>query len=200
MSAVTIIPGCEPMSHAGTREAGVLVLHGFTGNPSSMRIQANAFAELGYHVELPRLPGHGTSVDDMLATDWADWAGEVEAAHQRLAARTEQDRGHGAQHGWVALTLWTGLQHGDVAGLVLVNPATKAQPDDVVAMLQEMVDGGNTVMPGIGSDIADPERRRDRLRGHPARRAALAAKRRPRSDGRALRRTQDAGAALHVAQ
>ena len=44
-----------------------------------------------------------------------------------------------------------------VAGLVLVNPATKAQPDDVVAMLQEMVDDGNTVMPGIGSDIADPD-------------------------------------------
>jgi carboxylesterase len=43
-----------------------------------------------------------------------------------------------------------------VAGLILVNPATKAQPDDVVAMLQEMIDGGNTVMPGIGSDIADP--------------------------------------------
>ena len=70
MSDVTIIPGCEPMSHAGTRNAGVLVLHGFTGNPSSMRIQANAFAELGYHVELPRLPGHGTSVDDMLTTDF----------------------------------------------------------------------------------------------------------------------------------
>ncbi len=156
MSDVTIIPGCEPMSHAGTRDAGVLVLHGFTGNPSSMRIQANAFAELGYHVELPRLPGHGTSVDDMLTTDWADWTGEVEAAYQRLAARTDKIVVMGLSMGG-SLTLWTGLQHGDVAGLVLVNPATKAQPDDVVAMLQEMVDDGNTVMPGIGSDIADPD-------------------------------------------
>ncbi len=67
MSDVTIIPGCEPMSHTGTREAGVLVLHGFTGNPSSMRLQADAFVELGYHVELPRLPGHGTSRDDITA-------------------------------------------------------------------------------------------------------------------------------------
>jgi carboxylesterase len=143
------------MSHVGTRGAGVLVLHGFTGNPSSMRIQANAFAELGYHVELPRLPGHGTSVDDMLATDWSDWTGEVEAAHQRLAARTNKIVVMGLSMGG-SLSLWTGLQHGDVAGLILVNPATKAQPDDVVAMLQEMIDGGNTVMPGIGSDIADP--------------------------------------------
>ena len=143
------------MSHVGTRGAGVLVLHGFTGNPSSMRIQANTFAELGYHVELPLLPGHGTSVDDMLATGWSDWTGEVEAAYQRLAARTNKIVVMGLSMGG-SLTLWTGLQHGDVAGLILVNPATRAQPDDVVAMLQKMVDGGNTVMPGIGSDIADP--------------------------------------------
>ncbi len=156
MSDVTIVSGCEPMSHIGARDAGVLVLHGFTGNPSSMRIQANAFAELGYHVELPRLPGHGTTVDDMLTTDWADWTGEVEAAYQRLAARTDKIVVMGLSMGG-SLTLWTGLQHVDVAGLVLVNPATMSQPGDVVAMIQEMVDDGNTLMPGIGSDIADPD-------------------------------------------
>ncbi len=156
MSDVTILPGCEPMSHAGTREAGVLVLHGFTGNPSSMRRQADALAALEYHVELPRLPGHGTTVDDMLTTGWNDWTGEVEAAYQRLAARTDNIVVMGLSMGG-SLTLWTGLQHLDVAGLVLINPATMSQPDDVVAMIQEMVDEGNTVMPGIGSDIADPD-------------------------------------------
>jgi carboxylesterase len=156
MSNLTIIPGCEPMSHAGIRDAGVLVLHGFTGNPSSMRIQADAFAELGYHVELPRLPGHGTSIDDMLTTDWAHWTGEVEAAYQRLASRTAKIVVMGLSMGG-SLALWTGLQHADVAGLVLVNPATMTQPADVVAMIQEMVDDGNTVMPGIGPDIADPD-------------------------------------------
>lgn len=156
MSDVKIIPGCEPMSHTGTREAGVLVLHGFTGNPSSMRLQADALVELGYHVELPRLPGHGTSLDDMLPTRWADWTGEVEAAYQRLAARTQNIVVMGLSMGG-SLTLWTGLQHPEVAGLVLVNAASKSQPDEVVAMLQEMVEEGNTVMPGIGSDIADPD-------------------------------------------
>lgn len=156
MSDVTIIPGCEPMSHNGTRAAGVLVLHGFTGNPSSMRRQADAFAELGYHVELPRLPGHGTSIDDMLPTRWADWTGEVEAAYQRLAERTDKIVVMGLSMGG-SLTLWTGLQHPEVTGLVLVNAAAMPQPDDVVAMIQEMVDEGNTVMPGIGSDIADPD-------------------------------------------
>jgi carboxylesterase len=156
MSDVTIIPGCEPMSHTGTREAGVLVLHGFTGNPSSMRQQADAFAELGYHVELPRLPGHGTSLDDMLPTRWADWTGEVEVAYQRLAARADKIVVMGLSMGG-SLTLWTGLQHPGIAGLVLVNAAAMPQPDDVVAMLQEMVDEGNTFMPGIGSDIADSD-------------------------------------------
>ena len=33
---VDIMPGCEPLSFAGS-DRGVLVLHGFTGNPSSMR-------------------------------------------------------------------------------------------------------------------------------------------------------------------
>ncbi len=156
MSDVTIMPGCEPMSHTGTRDAGVLVLHGFTGNPSSMRRQADAFAELDYHVELPRLPGHGTTIDDMLPTRWADWTGEVEAAFQRLAARTDKIVVMGLSMGG-SLTLWTGLEHPDVAGLVLVNAASVPQPDDVVAMLQEMVDDGITLAPGIGSDIADPD-------------------------------------------
>lgn len=134
----------------------MLVLHGFTGNPSSMRLQAEAFAALDYHVELPRLPGHGTTIDDMLTTDWSDWSGEVEAAYQRLAARTDKIVVMGLSMGG-SLTLWTGLAHPEVAGLVLVNPATTTQPDDVLAMLQEMIDEGNTVMPGIGSDIADPD-------------------------------------------
>jgi carboxylesterase len=144
------------MSHDGSRDAGVLVIHGFTGNPSSMRAQAEAFADLGYHVELPRLPGHGTTIDNMLTTSWADWSGEVEAAYQRLFARTTNIVVMGLSMGG-ALTLWAGLQHPVVAGLVLVNPVAANQADDARAMIQEMVDDGLTVVPGIGSDIADPD-------------------------------------------
>jgi carboxylesterase len=55
------------------------------------------------------------------------------------------------------LTLWVGLQHPDVAGLVLVNPAAANQADDALAMIKKMVDDGMIVAPGIGSDIADPD-------------------------------------------
>ena len=58
----------------------MLVLHGFTGSPQSMRPLAEAMAKAGFTVELPLLPGHGTSLDDMVPTRWADWSGAAEAA------------------------------------------------------------------------------------------------------------------------
>ena len=88
-----VLVGAEPMSHvaADPSAAGVLTLHGFTGNPSSMRgARRGASPPPAIHVELPRLPGHGTTIDDMLTTRWADWTAEVEAAYQRLAARADR--------------------------------------------------------------------------------------------------------------
>jgi len=159
MSDVAVIPGCEPFSHVGNGSTGVLVIHGFTGNPSSMTPQAQAFAAAGHHVEQPRLPGHGTSVEDMMTTDWSDWSGEAAAAYDRLAARADEIVVIGLSMGGT-LTLWTGLERQDdpkLKALICVNAATAPQPDDVVAMVQEMIDEGNEVMPGIGSDIADPD-------------------------------------------
>mgnify|MGYP000173600420 CR=1 FL=1 len=89
MTAATI-PGAEPFSHNGTGQAGVLVLHGFTGNPGSMRALAEACASADFHVELPQLAGHGTAMEDMIPTRWADWSGDVEKAYQRLAQRASK--------------------------------------------------------------------------------------------------------------
>jgi len=56
-----------------------------------------------------------------------------------------------------SLTLWTALQRPDTVGIVCVNPATVPQPPDVLEMLGEMLEDGMSVVPGIGSDIADPD-------------------------------------------
>src|SRR5262245_5229883 len=135
-----LLPGAEAWSHEGG-PAGALCIHGFTGSPSSMRGLADAFAAAGFSVELPRLPGHGTTVEDMITTGWADWTGEVEAAYRRLAARTEAIVVVGLSMGG-SLTLWTAAQHPEVAGIVCVNPATQPQPAEVMDAVHGMLAAG----------------------------------------------------------
>jgi carboxylesterase len=113
-------------------------------------------AALGHHVEMPRLPGHGTSIEDMLDTSWADWSGEVTAAHGRLAERTDSIVVVGLSMGG-ALTLWSGFHLPAVVGLVCVNPVTVPQPQVVLDMIAEMVADGIELAPAIGGDIADPD-------------------------------------------
>lgn len=157
----SVLAGAEPWSHVAAAAAerpsrGLLALHGFTGNPSSMRGFAQAVAAAGYHVELPRLPGHGTTIEEMMTTGWADWSAEVETAYQRLAERTDRIIVSGLSMGGT-LALATARRHPEIESLVLINPATQPQPPEVLAMVEEMLADGIDVAPGIGSDIADPE-------------------------------------------
>jgi carboxylesterase len=149
-----LLPGAEPWSVEGG-SAGALCLHGFTGNPTSMRGVAEAFAAAGFAVELPRLPGHGTTVEDMKGTSWPDWTTEVEAAYQRIASRCEAVVVAGLSMGG-SLTLWTALRHPDVAGIVCINPLTQPQPREVIDAIRASLAEGVDEFPGIGSDIAEP--------------------------------------------
>lgn len=168
MSTSPVLPEAEPMSHRGTTDIGVLAIHGFTGNPSSMRGIAEAMVALGHHVEMPRLPGHGTTVEDMLTTGWDDWTGEVRAAHARLATRVDRIVVMGLSMGG-SLTLWSGLELPGIVGLVCINPATVPQADEVLQMIEEMVDDGTEIAPAIGGDIADPDVRENSYDGAPLR-------------------------------
>jgi carboxylesterase len=68
-----------------------------------------------------------------------------------------------------ALALSTGLQHQEVRGLVCVNPVTQPLAPEVHAMLEEMLATGTEVIPGIGSDIADPDAHEIAYDGTPVR-------------------------------
>lgn len=161
-----ILAGAEPWSHVGDSHHGAIVVHGFTGNPSSMRGVAQALADAGFHIEMPLLPGHGTVLDDMMPTRWADWSGEAEAAYQRLRQRATQVVVVGLSMGG-SLTLRLGADHPEVAGLVCINPVTQPQAPEIIEMLRGMVDGGTAVLPGIGSDIADPAAKETAYEGTP---------------------------------
>jgi carboxylesterase len=151
-----VLPGAEPLSAPGG-PVGVLVLHGFTGSPQSMRGLAEAFAAAGFTVEMPLLPGHGTSLDDMLPTRWADWSGAADAAYVELSGRCEQVVVAGLSMGG-SLTLWLAVEHPDVAGIVLVNPACPppGTTDETLAGLDALIEADLELVDAIGNDIAEP--------------------------------------------
>src|SRR6478736_8037433 len=118
---VAILPGAEPFSHDGS-DVGVLLVHGFTSTPQSLRPWAEHLAEAGFSVRLPRLPGHGTTWQEMNRTQWADWQAETERAFGELVDRCDRFFVAGLSMGG-ALAVRIAERHAaNVAGLVLVNP------------------------------------------------------------------------------
>jgi carboxylesterase len=135
---------------------GALVLHGFIGSPQSVRGLAEAFARAGFGVALPRLPGHGTSLEDMATTTWSDWSGAAEQAYRTLAERSDRVVVAGLSMGG-ALSLWLAARHPSIAGLVLVNPLVDASSLSAARQAAtEALTAGEAFLPGIGNDVAKP--------------------------------------------
>src|SRR5216117_3223058 len=118
MSESPFIAGAEPYAAAGGPN-GVLVVHGFTGNCQSMRPLAQAFAAAGFTVELPLLPGHGTTVEDMLETRWEDWSSAAETAYNQLASRCRKVVVAGLSMGGT-ITTWLAARHPEIPGIVCI--------------------------------------------------------------------------------
>jgi carboxylesterase len=114
--------GTEPMHHDGS-DTGVLVCHGFTGSPQSVRPWAEDLAKRGLTVSLPLLPGHGTRWEDLAVTGWQDWYATVERELGLLQERCTRVFVCGLSMGG-SLALRLAARHGDaVSGVVAVNPA-----------------------------------------------------------------------------
>ena len=145
-----VMPGAEPFFHSGGSTA-VLLCHGFTGNPSSMRPWADHLAAAGLTVSLPRLPGHGTTWQEMARTRWQDWYAEVDRAYEELRGPAGEIFVMGLSMG-AALALRLAELRGDgIAGLVLVNPSVAA--DTKLIMLAPVLKFVVPSLKGIGSDI-----------------------------------------------
>ncbi|MCQ9134804.1 alpha/beta hydrolase [Streptomyces hilarionis] len=119
-----VLPGAEPYRHEGG-EVAVLLCHGFTGSPQSLRPWARYLAGQGLTVSLPLLPGHGTRWEDMAPTGWQDWYAEVDRELRALRRRCARVFVAGLSMGG-ALALRLAARHGEgVDGVVVVNPANK---------------------------------------------------------------------------
>lgn len=129
----------EPFYAAGRPDVagrciGVLLSHGFTGSPASMKPWGHYLAEQGYAVSVPRLPGHGTSWQEMNRTGYADWYAEVEREFETLKARSDLIFVGGLSMGG-GLALGLAANHPqDVAGVMLVNAAVSSQNKQLLAV------------------------------------------------------------------
>jgi carboxylesterase len=151
---MTVLAGAEPFSHTGSTEVGILLCHGFTGTPASMRPWAEHLAEAGFTVRCPLLPGHGTTWQEMNRTEWPDWYGHVRAELEALLETCETVFVAGLSMGG-ALALRLAQEFGDrIAGIVLVNPSVMTLRWD--AKLLPLLSKVLASAAAVGNDIAKP--------------------------------------------
>jgi len=104
----------------GGRDAGVLLVHGFTASPWELRWVANRLNLAGFTTLGIRLPGHGTNLEDLARARLEDWQLEVDRGLTSLAAECARVYGVGVSTG--AMLLLPEAAAGRLAGLVLVSP------------------------------------------------------------------------------
>ncbi|GAB2570081.1 alpha/beta hydrolase [Microlunatus antarcticus] len=153
--AAEVDPRAAPYAGGPADGPPVLVVHGFSGSPRSMRPWAEDLAAHGFRVDLPRLPGHGTSWRELNVTGWPDWYAAAERALLRLADATGRRVGIGGLSMGGALALRLAQRHPDlVHGLVLVNPVVNiVDPRLKVLRLIRLV---TPSLGGIAGDVAKP--------------------------------------------
>lgn len=147
-----LMEDAEPFFSDGG-DVGVLVSHGFSGSPRSVKPWGRYLAEAGYTVSVPRLPGHGTSWQEMNKTRWRDWYGEIQREYRRLSDKCSTVFVMGLSMGG-SLALRLAEDQPDVAGLAIVNPAVHSERPDrfLLPYIRHVV----PAFPGITNDINKP--------------------------------------------
>ncbi len=110
-----------PFLLGGERGQGaVLLVHGFTGSPWEMKPLGAYLAGRGFLVYGLRLPGHGTSPEDLAGKRMEDWLDEVTQGLRKLAACGHPVSAVGQSTG--ALLLLRAALEEPLNGLVLLSP------------------------------------------------------------------------------
>ena len=146
--------------------SAALVLHGFTGTPTTVLPVAEALAGAGHTVSAPLLPGHGTRVEDMVPTRYAHWQAAAEAAYLDLAARSSSVAIVGLSMG-ATLACGLAVRHPEVAGIVCINPLVRPVEPELIELIDLMLAAGETVSEGAAADLADPEAHEVAYHGSP---------------------------------
>jgi carboxylesterase len=151
--AASVHPDARPYE-GGSGPIGVLLCHGFCGSPKSMIGWARHLEAAGFHVLLPRLPGHGTTWRELNQTSWMDWYSCVDDAFAELQSQSDQVFLAGLSMG-AALALRLAAHHGPlVSGLTLVNPVINITDPRIRAL--PILRLALPSLGGIVNDIAKP--------------------------------------------
>jgi carboxylesterase len=136
-------------------EATMLLCHGFTGDPSSMRPWGEYLRDAGFNVVCRLLPGHARPWRELAKTRWPQWYAAVEEGlDEAIGFGRPVFAGGLSMGGTLALRL-AEQRGGELGGLVLVNPAIyDDKPHGFLApVLRHVVPS----VGAIGSDLARPD-------------------------------------------
>ncbi|MFT6659570.1 alpha/beta hydrolase [Maritalea sp.] len=137
---------------------GVLLLHGFTSTPQSVRYVGHRLHELaGVTVMAPLLAGHGATPEAFAQTGFRDWIESAEAALKLLRQYCSSVCIAGVSlGGTIALNLSIRCE-GLVDKVATINGSTGLySPEQMMVFFEGSPDAYH---PGIGSDIKNPDRR-----------------------------------------
>ncbi|MEO8342912.1 MAG: alpha/beta fold hydrolase [Gallionella sp.] len=115
-------PSGFPPGKNKTYRRGVLLTHGLSDSPYSMRYLAAFFQQNGFRVMAILLPGHGTQPGDLLTVSWHEWAATLAYGVDKLAEEVDEVYLAGYSVGG-ALSVYQSLCDSRVRGLFLFSPA-----------------------------------------------------------------------------
>ncbi len=133
---------------------GIVLVHGFTGSPASMRPWAEFLNNEGYTVRVPLLPGHGTNPDDLNLVKWQEWPAKVEVELAEIAKICEKIFICGLSMGG-GTTLYIAQKHGEkLSGIILVNPMIHLPK--IGPLLAFLLSRFQKMRASVGNDIKRP--------------------------------------------
>lgn len=133
---------------------GVLLVHGFTGSPASMRPWGEFLHSKGYTVRVPLLPGHGTVPEDLNRVKWQEWPAKVEFELSQLRKSCDLIFLVGLSMGGGTVLNVAASTDSAVAGIILVNPMihVKGVPVELAFFLSRF----QKMRTSVGDDIKRP--------------------------------------------
>jgi carboxylesterase len=133
---------------------GVLLVHGFTGSPPSMRPWGEFLHSKGYTVRVPLLPGHGTKPEDLNKVKWQEWPAKVTYELSELQKTCDTVILIGLSMGGGTVLNVAAANNEVISGIILVNPMihVRGVPVELAFFLSRL----QKLRTSVGDDIKRP--------------------------------------------